>query len=121
MTLVGTLALCPPYDTTATSHFNFQTAKTLNVIASEAKQSIEQQERIDCFVALLLAMTSKHDSAFPRREAPELCMNLPPNRGRGECRVHDAPAASRAKLSEAHERSHHRSTGITQHSRTQWF
>src|ERR1700682_1625374 len=35
-----------------------------------------------------------HDSAFPRRDAPEWCMSLPPNRGRGECRVPNAPAAS---------------------------
>ena len=42
-------------------------------------------------------------------------------RGRGECRAHDAPAASRAKLMEAHERSHHRSVRFTRHSRTQWF
>jgi hypothetical protein len=25
----------------------------------------------------------KHTSAFPRRDAPELCMNLSPNKGRG--------------------------------------
>jgi hypothetical protein len=54
MTLVGTLALCPPYGTTAISRFNFQTAKTLNVIASEAKQSMEQQGRMDCFAALAI-------------------------------------------------------------------
>jgi putative endonuclease len=42
------------------------------VIASEAKQSMEPQERLDCFVASLLAMTSKHTPAFPRRDAPEL-------------------------------------------------
>ena len=35
----------------------------------------------------------------------------PDNRGRRESRVPDAPAASRAKLNEAHERSHHRITG----------
>ena len=40
------------------------------------------------------------------------------NRGRGECRVPVAPAASRAN-EKAHERSHHRSTGETRHSRTQ--
>jgi glycosyltransferase involved in cell wall biosynthesis len=58
----------------------------------------------------------------PRRDAPELCMNLSPeNRGRGECRVPNAPAASRAKVKKAHERSHHRFTGFTRHSRTQWF
>ena len=38
------------------------------------------------------------------------------NRGRRECRVPNAPAASRAKSSEAHERSHHGHTGITRHS-----
>jgi hypothetical protein len=37
--------------------FTFQTAKT--VIASEAKQSISpHEERMDCFVASLLAMTA---------------------------------------------------------------
>jgi hypothetical protein len=38
------------------------------VIASEAKQSIAQQkERVDCFVASLLAMTAKStDSSSPR-------------------------------------------------------
>src|SRR6202022_3124044 len=39
-------------------------------------------------------------SAFPRRDAPELCLNLSPDRGRGECRVPAAPAASRAKCRE---------------------
>jgi len=39
----------------------------------------------------------KRKFAFPRRDAPEVCMNLPPNRGRGECRAPNAPAASRAK------------------------
>src|SRR6266550_1284970 len=29
--------------------------------------------------------------AFPRREAPELCMKRSPNRGRGECRMLNAP------------------------------
>src|SRR5712664_4316027 len=33
----------------------------------------------------------------------------------------DAPAASRAEKNKAHERSHHRFTGETRHSRTQWF
>jgi hypothetical protein len=43
---------------------------------------------------------------------------IPPkdNRGRRESRVPAAPAASRAKLSEAHERNHHRFTGNTRPS-----
>jgi hypothetical protein len=46
--------------------------------------------------ALARGMTVRRDSVFPRRDAPELCMNLSPNRGRGEYRVPAAPAASRA-------------------------
>src|SRR3982074_1954124 len=38
-------------------------------------------------------------------------MSLSPNRGRGECRVPAAPAASCAKCGNAHECRHHRSTG----------
>jgi hypothetical protein len=38
------------------------------------------------------------------------------NRGRRESRVPAAPAASRAKLSEAHERSHRGFTGVTRPS-----
>jgi hypothetical protein len=38
---------------------------TLHVIASEAKQSIAPQAKLDCFVAALLAMTV---SAAPRPE-----------------------------------------------------
>src|ERR1700682_454207 len=54
-----------------------------------------------------------YEPALSRRDAPELCKTIRPgNRGRRECRVPAAPAASRAKLSEAHERSHHRFTGF---------
>jgi hypothetical protein len=48
---------------------------------------------------------------------PSFARQSPSNiRGRRECRVPAAPAASRAKLSEAHERSHHRSRRINRHS-----
>ena len=40
----------------------------------------------------------------------------PEKRGRRESRVPTAPAASRAKLSKAHERRRHRSTGLTRPS-----
>jgi hypothetical protein len=58
--------------------FEFQTAKTSfrisTVIASEAKQSmVLRKERVDCFVATLLAMTAKHTFAFSRRNRPEFC------------------------------------------------
>jgi hypothetical protein len=41
---------------------------------------------------------SKYDSAIPRRDAPEFLQKpyAQKNRGRRECRVLDAPAASRA-------------------------
>jgi len=40
---------------------------------------------------------TKHTSAFPRRNAPELYIYFPPNQGRGECRAPNAPAAWRAE------------------------
>src|SRR5260370_37436985 len=43
------------------------------------------------------------------------------NRGRRESRVANAPAASRAKLNKAHERSHHRFTGVDPAFPAQWF
>jgi hypothetical protein len=58
---------------------------------------------------------TEYASAFSRHDAPEVCMNLSPHGGRGECRVPDAPAARVRK--NAHG-SHHGRTGITRHSRT---
>jgi hypothetical protein len=52
----------------------------------------------------------KQHSAFPRRITPELCSNLPPRRGRGECRVLDAPAAARVVVVNTRV-SHHGCTG----------
>jgi hypothetical protein len=43
---------------------------------------------------------SKYDSAISRRDGPEfckICFAALENRGRGECRVPNAPIASRAK------------------------
>jgi hypothetical protein len=48
---------------------------------------------------------------------PSFVIQCPPvTEGGRECRVPAAPAASRAKLNKAHERSHHRFTGATRHS-----
>jgi hypothetical protein len=45
-----------------------------------------------------------------------------PNRGRGECRAPDAPAASCALLvTSMHTSIHSEPSEITRHSRTQWF
>ena len=66
--------------------------------------------------------SKRHVFAFSRRDAPEPCIYLPPNRGRGECRVPVAPAASCAMCGSKHTSIvTARSTGITRHSRTQWF
>jgi hypothetical protein len=76
---------------------------------------------MDCFVALLLAMTALQFQNTTSRSrgaiSPEFCklFRLSENRGRRECRAHDAPAASRA-MKKAHEHSHHGHTGITRHS-----
>jgi hypothetical protein len=63
----------------------------------------------------------KHEFSSRRADTPELLQELPP-RGRGECRMPDAPAASCAHIGSeyAHEYSQ-RATGITRHPRTQWF
>jgi hypothetical protein len=54
---------------------------------------------VDCFVALLLAMTSGHSFTISPRVSREFCIEILPAeiRGRRECRALDAPAASRAK------------------------
>jgi len=94
----------PGYETSEIFRFDFQTAKdTKTVIASEAKQSIKQQEKMDCFVRFAPrndVAHSRRKSAISRRNAPEYCcerLALLKNRGRGERRVPAAPAASRAK------------------------
>ena len=54
---------------------------------------------------------------------PRFAINLrPENRGRGECRAPDAPAASCALLvASMHTSIHSEPPEITRHSRTQWF
>ncbi|MEY2393906.1 MAG: hypothetical protein QOF94_251 [Acidobacteriaceae bacterium] len=73
-----------------------------------------------------LIQSSKRETrarAFPRRDAPELCMNLVPplDRGRGERRMPVAPAASCALDSGKKHTSNNEYPGITRRSRTQWF
>jgi len=87
---------------------------------------------LDCFVATLLAMTSRCDFGFNFQtartrarllaaRASELCVILcvQKNRGRRESRVHGAPAASCA-VKKAHELV---TTGSPEHPAfpAQWF
>src|SRR6202021_3951293 len=96
-----------------------------HVIASAAKQSIEQKERMDCFVASLLAMTANTDTRPRSRGAmrPRFAKNIrPENRGGGECRAPDAPAASCALLVVSmHTSIHSAPSENTRPKRTQWF
>jgi hypothetical protein len=64
---------------------------------------------------------SKTHVRASRRDAPESCIYLPPQGGRGECRMPAAPAASCALGSDRTHTSNNEYTGITRHSRTQWF
>src|SRR3984893_9075620 len=65
----------------------------------------------------------EHTFAISRRDAPEVANNLrPENRGRGECRAPDAPAASCALwVTSMHTSIHSEPSENTRHSRTQWF
>ena len=89
------------------------------VIASEAKQSISRQkERMDCFVATLLAMTwVGHDTTSRARGAmrPKFCKKTLPSkdRGRREDRVRAAPAVSYAIVA---TRFAHEHTGLAEAS-----
>jgi hypothetical protein len=61
---------------------------------------LERSESVDgqSLLAMTSRQNSKYDSAIPRRDAPEFLQKpfAQKNRGRRECRVLDAPAASRA-------------------------
>ena len=63
----------------------------------------------------------RHAFATPRREAPESLMNLSPQKtegvGNAGCLLHPQPPVQGRK----HRGRSHRYTGITRHSRTQWF
>jgi hypothetical protein len=58
----------------------------------------------------------RHTFAFSRRDAPEVLLkfSLPPNRGRRESRVSDAPAAARVVVVSTRV-SHHEFTGNIRH------
>jgi hypothetical protein len=93
-------------------------------MTGSAKQSIAQQ-KIE-WIASLARNDGKsgHTFAISRRDASEVCQyNIrPENRGRGECRAPDAPAASCALLvASMHTSIHSEPSENTRHSRTQWF
>jgi hypothetical protein len=94
---------------------------------------------MDCFVALLASANTsgslrslvrdeknhrisrfnfqsrRHKSTFPRRETPELCINLRPTEGAGNAGRSMRPQP-RMQSKKAYEHSHHGHTGFTRHS-----
>ena len=80
---------------------------------SEAIQNASQKNSLDCFVALLLAMTYRphHTPPHSRGEkSPELCIIVSlKNRGRRECRALGQRPRPRVRNEKSTRDSHHRS------------
>src|SRR3984957_3961807 len=74
-----------------------------NSAAATARQILRRRYwrrcRRRCGFNFQTAKTVRYDSAISPRDAPELCLKVPPSsiRGRRECRALDAPAASRVE------------------------
>jgi hypothetical protein len=96
--------------------------RSISVIASAAKQSMVHPQE-DGLLRCARNEGKLHGRSLAARTRPKLCMlDFPPKeKGRGECRVLDAPAVSRAKWKVSTRGSHRGFTGFTRHSRTQWF
>src|SRR5450756_1342953 len=63
----------------------------------------------------------KHAFAFPRRDSPESCKYLPPQRGRREDRVRAAPAVSCAKMHKRKRTRAYRFSGGNPAFPARWF
>ena len=91
-------------------------------MTGSAQQSIAAARRkLDCFVAFAPRNDVNIHFRDPAARYARVLHVSSAQEGRGECRAPNAPAASRAKVKQAHEHRHHRDTGNTRHSRTQWF
>src|ERR1700737_1731046 len=103
--------------------FNCQTART--VIARERSDEaihLSFCRAMDCFASLAMTLIEFRIRLRPRdARRPRCCIWFPRQRGRGECRAHDAPAVSCAFGSGKRHTSNNEHTEITRHSRTQWF
>src|SRR3984893_15910220 len=78
---------------------------------------------MDCLAALAMTANANTRTLSRGGTRPGLANNLrPENRGRGECRAPDAPAASCALwVVSMHTSIHSEPSENTRHSRTQWF
>src|SRR5258708_32917254 len=72
----------PPHvaiaDATNSHRFKFQTAATLNVIASEAKQSMKPQRKSGLLRRFAPRNDGKHSFAISLHVLPEVCLRCPP-------------------------------------------
>src|SRR5450759_5239450 len=88
-------------------------SEVCSTVIARAKQSTEPQSKNGLLRRGASRNDGKYESAIPRRDAPELCINSAPRKQRAwGMRVPAAPIASRAKMKQAHERSHHRYSRI---------
>jgi hypothetical protein len=85
---------------------------------------VSKRDRANSRLKFQIAKTIPHKRPHSRGAMrPRFAINLrPENRGRGECRAPDAPAASCALwVVSMHTSIHSESPENTRHSRTQWF
>jgi hypothetical protein len=97
-------------------------------LRAQAKQSIGPQSKAGLLPPSLLSYggrvvavaprnDGKRESAFPRRDAPEWCMNHSPGNKRAQGMPGVQCTRSLAcKINKAHENSRHSFTGLTRHS-----
>src|SRR5712675_3407020 len=95
------------------------TGRTTPAFLAHKQSILLLRGEMDCFASL--AMTPKHTFTPSRRYAPEALFSSAAQRGRGERRVPVAPAVSCALCIDRTHTSNNEYTGITRHSRTQWF
>src|SRR5260370_9602392 len=91
---------------------------------SETKQSIlPLRGEMDCFASLAMTLNSRYDPAFPRRDASEfLQKTVRPEKQRAQGMPGAQCTHSLAcEIDKAHERSHHRYTGINPAFPAQWL
>jgi hypothetical protein len=80
------------------SRFNFSNSQVTYDRHSERSEAIycAANRRVDCFVAALLAMTTTHASAFPRRKCARVMheifrLSITEGAGKAGCPMHPQP------------------------------
>jgi hypothetical protein len=91
-----------------------QTCHDPGIRANHNNYAAKARRRTVVSHASLLAMTSRYDSAFPRRNSSGSCQIVPPGKGRGECRAprHPQPRVDSRGIDKTTRVSHHGRTGL---------